>query len=200
MKIESVAIKKLRRPERNVRIHTEKQLKEFERSLTMFGQIRPIVVDESYTILAGVGCYETLVRMGSPKADIYRIEGLSENQKKKLMIADNKIFGLGIDDLDTFNEFLDELQADLDIPGYDEEILQSMVAVAEEVSEKIGQYGTIDENAIASMTAAAEKNAAREESAPTEERAPEAAAEPPAEDSEEGRFVIRPKCGEKIWL
>lgn len=47
------------------------------------------------------------------------------------MIADNKIFSLGIENLDTLNAFLEELQDDLDIPGYDSEILQQMIADAE---------------------------------------------------------------------
>ena len=48
-----------------------------------------------------------------------------ENQKKKLMIADNKIFSLGIENLETLNSFLEDLQGDLDIPGFDEEILKT---------------------------------------------------------------------------
>ena len=32
------------RPEKNVRIHTEQQLREFERSVKMFGQIRPMLL------------------------------------------------------------------------------------------------------------------------------------------------------------
>ena len=38
-------------------------------------------------------------------------------RKKKLMIADNKIFSLGIENLETLNSFLEDLQGDLDIPG-----------------------------------------------------------------------------------
>ena len=79
------------RPEKNVRIHTEQQLREFERSVKMFGQIRPIVVDEKNVILAGNGLYETLLRMGYEEALVYQYTDLTENQKKKLMIADNKI-------------------------------------------------------------------------------------------------------------
>ena len=60
MNVITMPISELKRPERNVRIHTDKQLKEFERSIRMFGQIRPLVVDETNTILAGVGCFETL--------------------------------------------------------------------------------------------------------------------------------------------
>ena len=118
MNVTKMPLAALKKPERNVRIHTEKQLREYERSITMFGQIRPLVVDETNTILAGVGCYETLLRMGREEADVYLIENLTSNQKKKLMIADNKLSGLGIDDMDTFNAFLDDLREDLDIPGF----------------------------------------------------------------------------------
>lgn len=41
------------KPEKNVRIHTEQQLREFQRSVKMFGQIRPIVVRPDFTIIDG---------------------------------------------------------------------------------------------------------------------------------------------------
>ena len=107
MKQLTMKLKDLVRPERNIRIHTEKQLAEFERSVRMFGQIRPIVVDENNIILAGNGLYETLLRMNREEALVYKYEDLTEAQKKKLMIADNKIFSLGIENLDTLNEFLE---------------------------------------------------------------------------------------------
>ena len=59
MKVIKKPLTELRRPDRNVRMHTDKQLKEFRRSVEMFGQIRPIVVDEDGVILAGNGLYET---------------------------------------------------------------------------------------------------------------------------------------------
>ena len=96
MEILKMKLADLAKPEKNVRIHTEQQLKEFRRSVEMFGQIRPIVVDESNVILAGNGLYDTLVAMGKDMADVYRYEGITENQKKKLMIAYKKIFILVI--------------------------------------------------------------------------------------------------------
>ena len=59
MKVVKKPLSELQRPERNVRMHTDKQLKEFRRSVEMFGQIRPIVVDEAGVILAGNGLYDT---------------------------------------------------------------------------------------------------------------------------------------------
>ena len=211
MKQLTLKLSELVRPERNIRIHTEKQLEEFERSVRMFGQIRTIVVDEKNTILAGNGLYETLLRMGEEQALVYKYEDLTESQKKKLMIADNKIFSLGIENLDTLNEFLEELNGDLDIPGFDEEILKQMVADADEVTEKISEYGTLDEEEIQQIKEANEKREQKElESASEEGKAivqtdlpqqggQSATMESP-ESAETRRFVICPKCGEQIWL
>lgn len=194
----------LKRPERNVRMHTEKQLKEFERSVTMFGQIRPIVVDDERTILAGNGLYETLLRMGWTEADVLQMQGLSDSQKKKLMLADNKIYGLGVDDLDSFDAILNELQDDLDIPGFDEELLKSMVSQASEVTEKLQEYGTLDDEEIGEIRVARERKEqymAAESEEPADEPEDAAVATPAVEEREPVRqYVICPHCGEKVWL
>ena len=49
-------------------------------------------------------------------------------QKKKLMLADNKIFQLGEDDTYAFEEALRELSGDIDIPGYSADILKSLAS------------------------------------------------------------------------
>ncbi len=206
MNVVKMPLSTLRRPERNVRMHTEKQLKEFERSVSMFGQIRPIVVDDERTILAGNGLYETLLRMGWEEADVLQMKGLTENQKKKLMLADNKIFGLGVDDLDSFDAFLIDLKDDLDIPGFDEDLLKSMVSQAGEVTEKLQEYGTLDEDEIEEIKAARERkdlymSAEPEETGEDEEQEDAAEDTPAAEEREPVRqYVVCPHCGEKIWL
>lgn len=210
MKIVKMKVSELKSPERNIRIHTEKQLQELERSVKMFGQIRPIVVDENKVILCGNGLYATLVKMGIETADVYKVTGLSENQKKKLMIADNKIYGLGIDDLETFNKFLDDLKDDLDIPGFDEDILKSMVAEAEVVTERISEYGTIDEDEIRAIQASKERKEALMENSSYsdtqnsgEENADNADSSHQTdtpEATETQKSVICPECGCRIWL
>lgn len=208
MKLIKMNIKDINKPDKNVRIHTDTQLKEFERSIKMFGQIRPIIVDENNTILAGVGCYETLCRLGIENADVYKLENLTANQKKKLMIADNKVFNLGIDDLETFNSFLEELNGDLDIPGFDEDLLQSMVAEAEDISVKISEYGTIDDEDIASINSAKERLEAKIEKAEAEDNQVQEPTPSNPESKEQAtemsipvrKSIICPKCGEEIWL
>lgn len=171
-------------------------------------------MDENNVILAGNGLYDTLLKMGRDTAEVYKFDNLTEKQKKKLMIADNKIFSLGIENLDTLNVFLEEMQGDLDIPGFDEEILKQMVSDAEEVTEKIAEYGTLDDAEIANIKA----NAARQEQKITsmesknsgfdsnladnpQKLADGITGEGMAEETTEIRkFVICPNCGEKIWL
>lgn len=218
MKITTAKIADLKHPEKNVRIHSEQQIRELKRSLEKFGQTRALVVDENNTILIGNGLYEAMKVLGYDKVSVYVKTGLSDNDKKKLMIADNKTYALGIDNLDTLNEFLEELQGDLDIPGYDEEILKQMVADADEITEKISEYGTLDNEEIQKIKESNERREQREaqeeeresitfvneQSVINKEPASTAvgqyATETNMEKTETQRFVICPKCGEKIWL
>ena len=160
MNVTRKLLSELRRPERNVRMHTDKQLKEFRRSIEMFGQIRPIVVDEDGVILAGNGLYETLLSMGRTEADCYVVTGLTEAQKKKLMLADNRVFDLGVDDLSALDAFVLELKDDLDIPGYEEDLLRAMVMEADEAADTLSEYGTIDEERIEEIRDARERTEA----------------------------------------
>ena len=217
MKVIKKRLDDLKHPEKNVRIHSEQQIRELKRSLEKFGQTRALVVDENNVILIGNGLYEAMVSLGYQEASVYVKKELSENDKKKLMIADNKTYALGIDNLDTLNEFLEELQGDLDIPGYDEEILQQMVADADEVTEKISEYGTLDESEIQKIKEANEKREQKAAAAEISDKNSENSSENPntsanqsserqnttetePEITETRKFVICPNCGEKIWL
>lgn len=208
MEVTTMKLTDLVKPEKNVRIHTEQQLREFQRSVEMFGQIRPIVVDENNVILAGNGLYDTLIMMGEETAQVYQYINLTENQKKKLMIADNKIFSLGIENLETLDSFLEDLQGDLDIPGFDEEILKQMVAEAEDITDKISGYGTLDDEAIQSIKENAERKerqiqrieSGQNPAAPSADMVQQDSAEGNEETTEERKFVICTNCGEKIWL
>ena len=217
MKVIKKRLDDLKHPEKNVRIHSEQQIRELKRSLEKFGHTRALVVDENNVILIGNGLYEAMVSLGYQEASVYVKTELSENDKKKLMIADNKTYALGIDNLDTLNEFLEELQGDLDIPGYDEEILQQMVADADEVTEKISEYGTLDESEIQKIKEANEKREQKAAAAEISDNNSENSSENPntsdnqsserqnttetePEITETRKFVICPNCGEKIWL
>lgn len=203
MKVTRMKLANLKSPEKNVRIHSEKQVREFVRSLESFGQIRPIVVDEDNTILAGNGLYAALMAKGETEADVYIMKGLSPAEKKKLMLADNKIYSLGVDDMEVFEEFLKELGDDLDIPGYDLELLETITADLGDVDEMLSGYGTVSDSTKEKIANTAERYEAQEEqhAAAAEEikPAPSPAPDAPPEALPK-RFIQCPKCGEKIWL
>lgn len=202
MKIVKMPLSDLQPAERNVRVHSEKQIKEFMRSIEMFGQIRPIVIDEDNNILAGNGLYATLTAMGRTEADCYVAKGLSEKEKKKLMLADNKIYSLGVDDIGVFEDMIRELGDDLDIPGYDLELLETLTADTSDIDEMISGYGTISEETRERIAETGEQYAASEEvHAQTAQEIP-AAPEPEEEHGAplEQRFIICPHCGQRIWM
>lgn len=207
MKVTEVSIDKVILAEKSVRMHTEIQVKEFARSLEMFGQIRPIVVDGKYNIVCGNGLYLAAKNLGWTKVKVLVMNNLSEKDKKKLMIADNRIFELGVSNLEILDEFFKELQDDLVIPGYDESTLQMLVGDLDAVNAQLDDYGIIDKEKveeIKSQQAAVEQKidrAAAEENTNTEDYDNSDGSESNlVVDDDNGRYVICPKCGEKVWL
>jgi len=63
-------------------------------------------------------------------------------------IADNRIFNLGVDDMAAFDASVLELKDDLDIPGFDEDMLKTLVMDTSEADTLISGYGVIPENEI----------------------------------------------------
>jgi ParB-like chromosome segregation protein Spo0J len=184
----------LKTPERNTRIHPEKQIKEIRRSLKKWGQYRDAVVDENYMILAGNGLIEAMRLEGFKKAWAVIVTGISENDKIKFMLADNKTAGLGIDNLNNIELLISELEGDFDIPGFDDEVLASINAASEEISAALEEYGKATDENLAEIEAHAGAN--EEEGGSDTGGGSEIAA---AADREQNS-VICPKCGEVIWL
>lgn len=216
MKITVVSLEKFKRPKRNVRHHPQKQIDEMKRSLTMFGQTRPMVVDDEYTVLVGNGMLTAMEELGWKEAECYVYEGLTEARKKKLMLADNRVYDLGLTDMDAFDAILQELAGDTDIPGWDEALLKTLTASTAEVDALIGSYGSYPREEIDSLTrrerddyvsppdsGAAYSPVATASDGPStvqqyEASAPDADGETEAQPIQ--RYIICPKCGEKICL
>ena len=153
MKVVQKRLADLKRLEKNVRRHGEKQIAEYMRSLEMFGQIRPAVVDENGVILVGNGMYEAMRRLGWETCDCYVAEGLTENAKTKLMLADNRVYELGLTDMESFDEIIRGLGEDLDVPGWDEDLLQTITASIEEADAMVEGYGEFDAGDVDRMNA-----------------------------------------------
>lgn len=195
-------LSELRPAVKNVRRHTDKQIAEYIRSLEMFGQVKPIVADETGEIIAGNGLYQALLTMGRETCDCYIIAGLSDKQKKKLMLADNRVYELGITDMDAFDDLIKDLGGDIDVPGWDEDLIAMMNAAAKDVDDIVSGYGSYDE---ADVTRLAERKApAATRVQPAEMSAtPVNEAPAPVLEVSQGqvqRVIVCPKCGEQICL
>jgi len=184
---EKVSIESLSFPERNVRQHPEKQMEELARGLQTFGQTRPVVVDENGLILVGAGMVTAMQRLKWSEAYAIVKRGLSEAEKKKLMVVDNRMFDLGVDDADAVVRFLSEMP-DTDVPGFDEETISNLVASDEDIDARIEGYG-----APSDPPSGGGGGGDFTESMPTPPSAPSEQAPPAA------RQVQCPHCGEWVW-
>ena len=188
-----VSISLLKTPEKNTRMHPEKQINEIRRSLKKWGQYKNAVIDENYLVLAGNGLVEAMKLEGFKKVWAVILYDLSENEKKKLMMADNKTAGLGVDNLENIQELINELAGDFDIPGFDDDILNSINAASEEISKALDGYGKATAENIADIEAHAGANDEEGDGSPDE------TVQENTEETEK-KPIICPHCGKEIWL
>lgn len=200
MTITKIPLDRLQLNPKNVRIHSEKQLNEYKRSVKKFGQTKPIVCDENYVILIGNGLYQAMTALGLKEADCYVRKDLTEKEKLKLMMADNKVYELGITDMSTLDEIVASLGDDLDIPGYDDELLQMLQMSTREATELALEYGKVEASAAKEEPPAEYRTSQElgEENPYADAHDPQRAQHAEAENTR--RYVLCPKCGERIWL
>ena len=82
--------------EHNPRTINKRQLDRLVKSVQEFPEmteLRPIVVDESNTILGGNMRYRAMQKLGMNTAEVVRVTGLTDEQKREFIIKDNVAFG-----------------------------------------------------------------------------------------------------------
>ena len=77
-------------PYQNNPRNVENAVDDVAESIRQCGYISPIIVDEEKVILAGHTRYEALKKLGYSECDVVMVSGLSEDQKKKYRLYDNK--------------------------------------------------------------------------------------------------------------
>ena len=221
MNIKLMPMSDLRIADVNVRKHTDKQIAEYVRSIQSFEQVKPIVIDDTGEIICGNGLFLALQQMGRTECYCHVMEGITPNQKKKLMLADNRVYELGITDIDAFEDIVRSLGDDTDIPGWDADLIAALNATPQEVDDFVSGYGSFDSSYTDKIKETPPQPVPVQSSSPASPYAPVAQLQPPSRPIETGspisitpsaqpmetsnagqieRYVICPKCGERICL
>lgn len=117
-----VALSKLKPYERNAKKHPQEQIEKIKNSIQEFGFISPCLIDKKNNIIAGHGRVEAAKLLGMDAVPCVYIEGLTEEQRRAYILADNKLTELGGWDMTTVS---DELQSlvdtgfDINLTGFD---------------------------------------------------------------------------------
>lgn len=196
---------------KNVRKHPQRQIDELKRSYEKFGQYRPLVISYEGEILVGNGLYEAMKLANAETIEVIQLpKDTPEDYKIKLMLADNKTFSLGADDIQNIDEILSSIE-DFDIPGFDTNILEEMYKSIEDVKvdiDNISGMGTIPEEKLQEINNVAERRIEDENygvpknkdnmtskyevvNTPAQENVPRGEIE---------RYVNCPHCGAKVWI
>jgi DNA modification methylase len=145
MKIEQRVVETLIPYINNSRKHSDEQVAQIAASIKEFGWTNPILVDGANGLIAGHGRLLAARKLGMDKVPVIELAHLSENQKKALIIADNKL-ALNSDwDNELLMIELQELNNedyDLSVLGFDQDELDALLNPIETTT------GLTDEDAV----------------------------------------------------
>jgi DNA modification methylase len=129
-----IPVRKLKRNPHNPRTHPNKQVRQIVESVRRFGWTYPLLVAEDGTILAGHGRYEAALQLRLREVPAITISGLSETEKRALVLADNKIAAnAGWDrallaaELGELAHLLPECELSIEITGFEPAEIDSLL-------------------------------------------------------------------------
>jgi len=116
----------------NVRIHTKRNLDTIKKSLTEFGQVKPILVQKSTNyIIAGNGTFQAAKALGWSEIECNVLD-LTDEKARALSIVDNRSGDLSQMDEKNLLDFLKDFDKELlDLTGYDDKELDKMLSFQE---------------------------------------------------------------------
>jgi ParB-like chromosome segregation protein Spo0J len=127
---------------RNARTHSKKQIRQIADSIVVCGFIVPVLIDENSMLLAGHGRLEAAKLLGLKRIPAIRLYGLSEAQKRALLIADNRIAAnAGWDrerlaiELPELTELLIAESLDISLTGFEPAEIDQLISDFEEKTE-----------------------------------------------------------------
>ena len=123
---------------RNARTHSEAQVAEIAGSIREFGFTNPVLIAEDGTLIAGHGRVLAARLLGMDTVPTITLTGLSDNQRRALVLADNRIaLNAGWDESLLALELSDLKDAgvDLGIMGFEDGELDRLLAGTEDADQ-----------------------------------------------------------------
>ncbi len=117
----------------NARTHSVEQIQQIVQSIQEFGFTNPVLIDGQRNIIAGHGRIIAAKQLGMQTVPVVRVEGLSEEQQRALVIADNKIaLNAGWDEILLIEE-LKALGDSVALTGFSEDELIELLKPKEDI-------------------------------------------------------------------
>ncbi len=110
----------------NPNTHTHAQIDALVQSMDKYGQYYRIICDENHQIICGHGKKLALEKKGETSAKVTIIKGLSEKQKLKLLLEDNKIQSMSYVNFSQVEALIKDI-GDMDIIGFSPEYLDTIL-------------------------------------------------------------------------
>ena len=134
-KIEQIDIKKLIPYARNSRTHSDIQVSQIAASIKEFGFTNPVLISDTYDIIAGHGRVLAAKKLGWDSVPCIRLDHLTDTQRRAYVIADNSI-ALNSDwNFDMLSVEIDELndhKFDVSVLAFTNEQLSELIGSPED--------------------------------------------------------------------
>lgn len=125
----AMAVTALTPYDQNARTHSPEQVEQIAASIREFGFTNPVLVDEQARVIAGHGRVLAAMLLGLESVPTLCIDGLSDAQRRALILADNKLALNAGWDAGLLRSELEALQAesfDLGLLGWSEQELKDL--------------------------------------------------------------------------
>ena len=91
LNVQQIELEQLVPYARNARTHSDSQVAQIAGSIAEFGFVNPVLVGGDNIIIAGHGRVMAAKKLGLQTVPTIKLDHLTENQRRALVIADNKI-------------------------------------------------------------------------------------------------------------
>ena len=120
----------------NSRTHSDEQVNQVASSIKEFGFTNPVLIDDQGGIIAGHGRVMAAKKLSLDVVPCIELVGLTQAQKKAYIIADNQLAlnsGWDIDALRLEVETLKELDFNIDLLGFDVDVIDKLLDIDAEM-------------------------------------------------------------------